>query len=268
MKNKFNQQLLAEEVKKFKMLSEYTFITGDDDKPLLLGANNLDEVDEAPSDLKPEDSAEKIANELGIGDQKTDAEPKANQNADQKTDADPNAKLANDLNSPEMDDNQPMDDEMGGETTPEMGGDEVEVDVTSLVKGSEEAKQSADKASQNSEMLLQKLSDLEARVANMTAITNKIDTLEKEIIKRNPTPVEKLEMRSLDSYPFNQKLTDYWADKEGPYDVMKTDKKKEYVLTQDDVNKSFNDGSVKDSFKLNESAYEEENINDFEEEDI
>ena len=52
----------------------------------------------------------------------------------------------------------------------------------------------------------------------MDQVINKIEDLEKEIEKRNPTPVEKLEMMSLDSFPYSVKLTDYWADKEG-YDV-------------------------------------------------
>jgi hypothetical protein len=61
----------------------------------------------------------------------------------------------------------------------------------------------------------------------------------------HPTPVEKLEMRSLSSYPYSQKLTDYWADK-GPYDVMGNEaKKEEYVLRQDDVDSSYSDSNIK-----------------------
>lgn len=267
MKTKFNPILLSEELKKFKLLSEYTFITGDDEKPLILGDENIEEADEPPSDLEPEDSAEKIASDLDINND-NDSEDMGNMGDNQE---DPNADLSNDLGGEEIGNgNEDPNADLGGEDM-EMGEpqtDEVEVDVTSLVQGSKEAKQSADNASKNTEMLLQKLSDLESRVANMSAITNKIDGLEREIIKRNPTPVEKLEMRSLDSYPFNQKLTDYWADKEGPYDVMGKDKKEEYILTKDDVNHSFSDTSIKNSFNLKESMYEEENIQDFDEEEI
>jgi hypothetical protein len=69
-------------------------------------------------------------------------------------------------------------------------------------------------------MILQKIIDLESRISNMDKITNKIENLEQEIIKRNPTEVEKLEMRSLNLSLIVKKLTDYWADKEGQYDVM------------------------------------------------
>ena len=154
------------------------------------------------------------------------------------------------------------------EPVEEPAGDEIEVDVTSLVKGSEEAKEAADKATQNTEMLLQKLSDLESRLANMTALSDKIEGLEQEIVKRNPTPVEKLEMRSLSSYPFNQKLTDYWADKEGAYDVMGNNEPKEYILKKDDVDATYSDASVQKSFNTNITDFEEEDIPDYDEEDI
>jgi hypothetical protein len=50
-------------------------------------------------------------------------------------------------------------------------------------------------------------------------------------------------MRSLSSYPYSQKLTDYWADK-GVLDVMGNEaKKEEYVLRQDDVDSSYS-GSI------------------------
>ena len=204
-KNKFNPQLLKEELNRFKMLESYSFYTGKQEMPeydekkdnLILG-NELEEADE--EELSPDAAADDIANELGIDDaQGTEATPEA-----------------------------PIDD-MGGDVPPtpeaapameEPASDDIEIDVTELVKGSEEAKMAADRASQNSEMLLQKLADLESRVASMDSVSGKIAELEQEIIKRNPTPVEKLEMRSLSSYPYSQKLTDYWSDKVGAYDVM------------------------------------------------
>jgi hypothetical protein len=151
-----------------------------------------------------------------------------------------------------------MDTEM--DTMPEEpASDDVEIDVTSLVKGSDEAKEAADIASKNTYALMQQLKNLEAKVATMSQITSKIDGLEKEIIKRNPTPVEKLEMRSLNSYPYSQKLTDYWADKEGAYNVMNNEKEKtEYVLKQEDIDSDYSVANIKKSFDVN--SYEEEDI--------
>ena len=244
-KNKFNPQLLKEELNRFKMLESYSFYTGKQEMPeydekkdnLILG-NELEEADE--EELSPDAAADDIANELGIDDaQGTEATPEA-----------------------------PIDD-MGGDVPPtpeaapameEPASDDIEIDVTELVKGSEEAKMAADRASQNSEMLLQKLADLESRVASMDSVSGKIAELEQEIIKRNPTPVEKLEMRSLSSYPYSQKLTDYWSDKEGAYDVMGKEKEEEeYTLTQDDVDSSYSEGDIKKSFTVKDD-YEEEDI--------
>lgn len=251
MKKKFNPELLKEELSKFKLLSEYDFYQEKKEMPeykdLILGDEQLDEADEAPADLKPEDeigaAADKVAADLGVD--AGDAE---------ETTAD----------IPEPD----ATEEPAAEPIEEPASDDVEVDVTSLVKGSEEAKQAADMASKNTEMLLQKLTDLESRVANMSQISDKIEGLEKEIIKRNPTPVEKMEMRSLSSYPFNQKLTDYWADKQGAYDVMGQDKPKEYTLTKSDIDSTYSDASVRKSFAVDDSMYDEETIQDYDEEDI
>lgn len=259
MKKKFNPELLKEELNKFKLLSEYDFYQEKKEAPeykdLILGSS-LDEADDVPNDLESaDDAADKVASDLGVD---------ADTNPDM-ADAD-NDEMTGEI--PEPEDSEELAPAPVSEPVEEPASDDVEVDVTSLVKGSEEAKKAADVASQNSEMLLKKLTDLENHVANMSKISDKIEGLEKEIIKRNPTPVEKLEMRSLSSYPYSQKLTDYWATKEGPYDVMSNKKPKEYVLTKDDVNADYSDTSVRQSFNAPDNSYDVEDINDYEEEDL
>ena len=78
----------------------------------------------------------------------------------------------------------------------------------------------------------------------MDNVINKIDELEKEIERRNPTPVERLEMRSMDSFPYSIKLTDFWKDKEG-YNPSEVEE--EYTLTQSDVD-NFNEKEIRNSF--------------------
>ena len=247
MKKKVNPELLKEELKRFKMLNEYSFYTEDDianphDK-LLLG--DLSEVDEDPAD-----AASNIASDLGIpspdGEAPIDGDVPPADGAPA-----PNPGNAEDV-PPPAPEPAPMP-----EPAPEEDG--VEIDVTSLVNSTDEAKQAADAASQNSEALMQKLNDLESRIANMDSVSNKIEALEKEIIKRNPTDVEKLEMRSLSSFPYSQKLTDYWADKEGQYDVMNNEPE-EYTLTKDDVDADYSDANIKKSFSVKPEEYEEEDI--------
>ena len=70
---------------------------------------------------------------------------------------------------------------------------------------------------------------------------------------RNPTPVEKLEMRSMDSFPYSVTLTDFWADQEG-YEVGSEEE--EYVITQKDVDE-YSETDIKQSFSYN--ADDEEN---------
>ena len=134
-----------------------------------------------------------------------------------------------------------------------MGGEEtVEVDVTDIVDKTEETKSSVDGLSTKMDDLLGKLSELESQVGGMDQVIGKIDELEKEIEKRNPTPVERLEMRSMDSFPYSVKLTDFWADKEG-YDASEPET--EYTLNQSDVDnydekeirKSFNSDNVEEN---------------------
>jgi hypothetical protein len=79
----------------------------------------------------------------------------------------------------------------------------------------------------------------------MDTILNKINDLEQKVEKyRQKSPEEKLQLRSLDSYPFNQKLTDFFEDKQEEFE--KTGKN-EYVLTSDEV-ENYSDGDIKKSF--------------------
>lgn len=247
-KTKFNPELLKEELKRIKVLESFNFYSGEEvipqyDKPLILS-----DLEEAEGD--EEAAAADIAKDLGVdapesGGAPEDNAPEAGEEEGELEDMD-----FGDEETPEETPEEPIADD----------SNDVEIDVTSLVKGSEEAKAAADKATQNTEMLLQKLSDLEAKIASMDAISNKIEDLEQEIVKRNPTPVEKLEMRSLSSFPYSQKLTDYWADKEGQYDVMnKNNEPKEYVLTQDEVDNTYSEPEIKKSFGV-EDEFEEEDI--------
>ena len=228
---------LNETLKRFKAINEYSFYVGEDDikgkdeegKDLILGEDEENpEADAEPELDLPEDNKE-------VQDLSGDAEVQ-----DLSGDANPD-----DMAAPEMTDN----------------GDEVEVDVTSIVKGSEEAKAAAEQSNSKMEELLNNFKELESRLSAMSALSTKIDNLEQEIEKRNPTPEERLEMRSLSSYPFNQKLTDYWSEKEGIYDVMNKNgekKEQEYVLDKDAIESDYNPNTVKNSFSANE--YEEEDI--------
>jgi len=58
------------------------------------------------------------------------------------------------------------------------------------------------------------------------------------------TPEEKLNLRSLDSYPFNQNPQEFFAHKKNE---MEMSGKNEYVLTKDDIMNYSND-NIRDTF--------------------
>jgi predicted nuclease with TOPRIM domain len=123
--------------------------------------------------------------------------------------------------------------------SPAMGETE-EVDVTDLVNMTkniknelETSKMENDSVIQKMDTVFSKLDDLESKLSNMDAIISKIDQLGARVEEMKPqTPQEKLEMRSLDSYPFNEKPQEFFAHKQ---DEMRASGKNEYVLTKNEI---------------------------------
>jgi len=130
-----------------------------------------------------------------------------------------------------------------------------EIDITDLVNMTKNIKNDLDNNKQDNSMVIgkmddvfTKLTDLEQKLAQMDAVMSKIDELGAKVEMMKPeTPQEKLEMRSLDSYPFNQKPQEFFAQKQGE---MQASGKNEYVLTKDDVENYSND-ELKTSFNPN-----------------
>ncbi len=137
-------------------------------------------------------------------------------------------------------------EEVGAET-PEEGGEEEEseeIDITDLVTTQQDIK---DKQEELMNSLFSRLDDLQSKLSHMDQIMNKINSLETKFDKyREKTPEEKLMLRSLDSYPYNQKLTDFFDDKK---QEMEETGKNEYVLTSDEV-ENFSPGEIKKTFNV------------------
>jgi len=120
--------------------------------------------------------------------------------------------------------------------------DTEELEITDLVTSQENIEKKQDEYFNN---LFSQLSNLESKLGEMDKIVTKLNSLENKIEKyREKTPQEKLELRSYDSYPFNQKLSDFFTDKQS--DMEKTGKN-EYVLTTDDVT-DISDAEIKNTF--------------------
>jgi len=117
-----------------------------------------------------------------------------------------------------------------------------ELDVTDLVKSSENIESKQDKYF---DQLFGYLKNLESKLGEMDGLVNKLNSIETKIEKyREKTPQEKLQLRSLDSGPFTQKLTDFFDDNKERFE--KTGKH-EYVLTPDDIENA-NPSEVKKTF--------------------
>ena len=152
----------------------------------------------------------------------------------------------------DIDDVQPVDVESDpevevvGEPTSELSGEESgteELDITDLVTTQ---KDMSTKQEEYMDSMMDRLNDLTSKLSDMDKILVKINSLEDKVEKyRQKSPEEKLQLRSLDSYPYNQKLTDFFMDK-GP-DMEKTGKN-EYVLTQNEV-EDYSNSDIKKSFR-------------------
>ena len=118
-----------------------------------------------------------------------------------------------------------------------------ELDVTELVTSQKNVEQ---KQEEYFDTLFNQLSTLEKKLGEMDQIMSKLNSLENKIERyREKTPQEKLELRAYDSYPFNQKLSDFFQDKK---EEMELTGKHDYVLTADEVT-DINVNDIKNSFQ-------------------
>jgi hypothetical protein len=155
--------------------------------------------------------------------------------------------------------NSPMtNDAMDGDT---IGGeDETVIDVEDITNAQEKMNdkvnvvgQDLGKVDSKIEALLQTLSKMETMINNNN---QEIANFKAEFEKRNPTQTEKLNLRSLDSYPFNVNPKDYWAQKgadpNSNYSGFSNNGEpttQEYVITNNDVD-DFSEREMEKSFDI------------------
>lgn len=135
----------------------------------------------------------------------------------------------------------PMDDMgMGAEE----GSDDEVIDVDDITKAQEKLNIKQNHVGLDLGKVDTKISQLFTAINQMQDSISKtngeIESLRDEFQKRNPTQVEKLNLRSLDSYPFNISPNDYWKHQTengryNPYADNSESTTKEYEITNDDV---------------------------------
>ena len=153
-----------------------------------------------------------------------------------------------------------MDEPMDGGMPPMEGEDETVIDVDDITNAQEKMNdkvnvvgQDLGKVDDKIEALLQTLSKMETMINNNN---QEIANFKAEFEKRNPTQTEKLNLRSLDSYPFNVNPKDYWAQKgadpNSNYSGFSNNGEpttQEYVITNNDVD-DFSEREMEDSFDI------------------
>ena len=146
---------------------------------------------------------------------------------------------------------QPVDVEQDPEVE-KVGEEESkkeELEITDLVKSQKNVEEKQDEYFQQ---LFSHLTDLENRLGDMDTIVNKLNDLEAKLEKyREKSPEEKLQLRSLDSGPYSQKLSDFFSDNQDKFEKQGKD---EYILTKDEV-EDFSPHEIKKSFR----NYDDEN---------
>lgn len=161
-----------------------------------------------------------------------------------------------DTTTPPVDDTAtpPTDIPVDTEAQPTVDSTE-EIDITDLVNMTKSLKNDVEKTNMtNSDNMSKmdgvftKLNDLESKLGEMNNIISKIDQLGAKIETMKPiTPEERLEMRSLDSYPFSQTPQQFFDVKQNE---MRASGKNEYILTKQDVD-NYSKNQIAQSFNPN-----------------
>lgn len=169
--------------------------------------------------------------------------------------ADPNAMGGDPMGGGDPNAQDPMADPMGADPMEDQMGDEPAddgetIDIDGLTQAEEKLNVKQNHIGRDLSKVDNRITTLIKTINNLLtkvdSNNSEIESLKAEFEKRNPTQTEKLNLRSLDSYPFNVKPNEYWAEKakQGGYEAYSDNDEpttKEYVITNDDVDNPSDD---------------------------
>lgn len=206
------ENLLNEELNRFRSINSYIGVVNEQEADI-----EMDDEVEVGRDLPGESS-----------ETETSADTVFSASSDEETDAiDLDFEMDDDVEDTASDDIEASDET-------------EELEVTDLIDGQKnledrfgDVESKLDATSQKMDSVSAKLDSFEEKFAELDGVYDAVTGIENKIEDMKPkTPEQKLELRSLDSYPFNQKLTDFFDEKGEEMDETGKD---EYVLTVDDV---------------------------------
>jgi hypothetical protein len=253
---------LYEAHKQFMKLCEFTYVPssleeeddqmdnqmmgGEQGQDPMMGGNEQQDMGMPPMD-----------NQMMGGEQGQDPMMGGNEQQDMGTPPMDDAMMGGDMNG-EM---PPMDDAM-------MDGEEEEViDVEELTDAQEKMNDKVNLVGRNLEGFDSKIEALMQSIQKMESMIDannqEIAAFKQEFEKRNPTQTEKLNLRSLDSYPFNVNPKDYWngkgIDPNGNYSAIANNSiptSQEYEITNSDVD-NFDDKVIENSFDIDDDMMQD-----------
>lgn len=168
----------------------------------------------------------------------------------------------------------------GGDPDMDMGGDfDGEGDIETEEMDNDDEVIDVDDLTKSQEATEYKVDGVDDRLAKLFAVVKKfsdkldsqessIRELKDEFEKRNPTPEEKLNLRSQSSYPYSELPKDYWNKKakENPYydimydnDVSPSEEQKKFEIRKGDIN-GINMKDISDTLDIDQNL---ENLLDF-----
>ena len=264
MDKKFLKETKLMEVhKQFMKLCEWSNITSleeDDDMPQDDENNNDD--NQQMGGMNPSMGDEQGINDMPPMDGNDDmSAPMGDERGANGMDGDmPSMNGNDDMSVPMGDDMPSMDEPMEDETV---------IDVDDITNAQEKMNDKINVVGKDLgdfgdkiETLLQSLSKMEDMINNNN---REIENFKSEFEKRNPTQTEKLNLRALDSYPFNVNPKEYWAEKSGDpnsrYSGFANNDKpttQEYVITNSDVD-DFSERDMDRSFDIDDELKQDIN---------
>lgn len=143
------------------------------------------------------------------------------------------------------------------EATPDKpeGEDEEVIDVDELVDGQKRNEDAISNLTDKFERFLEKFSEFQGELKSNAEF---MKNLESEFEKRNPTSVEKLTMRSLQSKPFQETPEEYMEndapENYSPEDDQNGVGEPRYTITRDDVRNATDYSSIAKTLRDNENS--------------
>jgi hypothetical protein len=236
MSKKIYESKVAEEAsKRFRMLCEYTFNITEDDGEEAADASEQDMPSDngmegmQQADMQGGNMPNMNGNEPDMG---------GEDNMQMQSQEQPQQGQGVTGFNPSEDNSMDPDESFD---TQEMSEDDEVIDVDDLTQSQEETEEKVDDIQVSMEKGFDKLLNIVKKLDKMIDVsTSNMEQIKMEIEKRNPTPLEKLNMRAAnDSYPFNVSPNDYWKQKEATsnYRIGGEDEPdaKQYTITQGDI---------------------------------